>query len=152
VGYEFKRARFEQLHRSALRFPAARFTYVGTPAPDPAAAAQGEHLTLRAFQDDPYGCQGSLRKKRLSRDPFANGVRLSRLTTPFFYRSSDSRHHAPCSWRKDQEARPVTARTNRSEIDAAHAPRLPPSAPNRRSWACDGEWIRKHMPVAEERC
>jgi hypothetical protein len=76
VGYEFKRARFEQLHRSAIRFPKSRFTYVGTAAPDPAAAAQGEHLTLRAFEDDPYGCEGSLRKKRLSRDPFANGVRL----------------------------------------------------------------------------
>ena len=32
VGYEFKRERFEKAHRTAVRWPEERFTYLGTPA------------------------------------------------------------------------------------------------------------------------
>jgi hypothetical protein len=37
VGYDFKRERFAALHRAALRWPPARFQYVGTPALTPGA-------------------------------------------------------------------------------------------------------------------
>lgn len=29
IGYEFKRARFTELHRKAMRWPQTRFTYIG---------------------------------------------------------------------------------------------------------------------------
>lgn len=73
VGYEFKRARFEQLHRAAVAFPAARFAYVGTPAATP-RAEEGEALAAAAFQAEPFGCGAALSAKRHLRDPFARGV------------------------------------------------------------------------------
>ena len=73
VGYEFKRSRFVDLHCAAVRFPARRFAYVGTPAVSPRAAA-GEAAAVAAFRDDPYGCAGELGAKRVGRDPFARGV------------------------------------------------------------------------------
>ena len=43
VGYEFKRRRFTELHRAALRWPVDRFEYVGIDAQgDSEAARQGE--------------------------------------------------------------------------------------------------------------
>lgn len=43
VGYEMKRRRFEELHRAAIRFPAALFEYVGLKPP----ATDGEAITAR---------------------------------------------------------------------------------------------------------
>lgn len=87
VGYEFKRERFAELHRSALHWPAHTFEYVGTPALTE-AAAEGEAKTAAAFEADPYGCSGELAAKRATRDPFADGgysgdrcPALSRLLT-----------------------------------------------------------------------
>ncbi len=37
IGYEFKRNRFTELHRAALRYPAHSFQYIGTPALTPNA-------------------------------------------------------------------------------------------------------------------
>ncbi|XP_057845946.1 uncharacterized protein C57A10.07 isoform X2 [Cryptomeria japonica] len=76
VSYDFKQKRFAYLHRSALRFPSFRFFYVGTPAsPSSAvAASKGEALVREQFQKDPYGCSGSLRMKRLGRDPFHRSI------------------------------------------------------------------------------
>jgi hypothetical protein len=59
VGYEFKRARFEDHHRAAISFPRTRFNYIGTRAPNFAAAARGEMKTIKAYQEDPYGCEVS---------------------------------------------------------------------------------------------
>ncbi len=45
VGHDFKRRRFEQLHRRALRWPKFHFTYVGIPLgteADEREAASGE--------------------------------------------------------------------------------------------------------------
>ena len=74
VGYEFKRARFENEHLAALRWPADRFAYEGTPA----ASAEREKTSgereagvREAFARDPYGCGAELGGKRASRDPFA---------------------------------------------------------------------------------
>ena len=73
VGYEFKRERFGELHRMALRWPDRQFFYVGTPALT-SSAEVGEAATAEAFEKDPYGCNSSfLAEKRASRDPFADG-------------------------------------------------------------------------------
>jgi len=76
VGFEFKRRRFEQLHRAAVGFPAERFTYVGIDpgGVDMAAAKTSERRTAAAFEADPRGCSQFLVRKRLSRDPFAQGA------------------------------------------------------------------------------
>jgi hypothetical protein len=50
VGHNFKRRRFEQLHRHALRWPKLRFTYEGIPLgteTDEREAASGEVGTGR---------------------------------------------------------------------------------------------------------
>lgn len=72
VSYDFKEQRFATLHRSAIGFPETRFSYVGTPASSTSieAAKRGEALVRAQFQRDPYGCRGSLRRKKLGRDPF----------------------------------------------------------------------------------
>jgi len=76
VSYTLKERRFNEVHRAALRFPAARFAFVGTPVPPAAVgAAEGEARTVAAFAKDPYGCdpRGELAAKRARRDPFAVG-------------------------------------------------------------------------------
>ena len=72
IGYDFKRSRFFDIHRAAVRWPADRFDYVGTPALTE-AAENGEQATVDAFKRDPYGCFGDLAAKRIARDPFADG-------------------------------------------------------------------------------
>ena len=72
IGYDFKEERFSGLHRAALRWPIENFQYVGTPAVNE-GASEGESHVFSLFQDDPYGCQGSLAEKRELRDPFATG-------------------------------------------------------------------------------
>lgn len=72
VSYDFKKERFAHLHRLAIGFPEERFFYTGTPAAPGAkeAAEKGEAFVRAQFQEDPYGCLGSLHRKRLKRDPF----------------------------------------------------------------------------------
>uniref|UniRef100_A0A0E0KQX4 DUF218 domain-containing protein n=1 Tax=Oryza punctata TaxID=4537 RepID=A0A0E0KQX4_ORYPU len=76
VSYDFKEERFAQLHRSALGFPEGRFFFLGTPATSTAreAAVKGEAAVRSQFQEDPYGCLGSLHIKRLKRDPFHRAI------------------------------------------------------------------------------
>ncbi|KAH6835240.1 transmembrane protein [Perilla frutescens var. hirtella] len=76
VGYDFKEERFVHLHRSAIRFPEGRFLYSGTPSSQNSkeAALKGEGLVRAQFQEDPYGCLGSLRRKKLGRDPFHRSI------------------------------------------------------------------------------
>lgn len=72
ISYDFKQERFAHLHRSAIDFPESRFFYSGTPAISSAkeAAQKGEALVRTQFKEDPYGCRGSLYRKKLGRDPF----------------------------------------------------------------------------------
>lgn len=72
IGYDFKHERFCDLHRAALKWPDQRFRFVGTPALT-ASAQEGEHKTLAAFRQDPFGCQGALLAKKEDRDFFAVG-------------------------------------------------------------------------------
>ncbi|XP_010459849.1 PREDICTED: uncharacterized protein C57A10.07-like [Camelina sativa] len=72
VSYDFKEERFAHLHRSAMGFPESRFFYLGTPATlsSKEGALKGEAMVRSQFQEDPYGCVGSLWRKKLKRDPF----------------------------------------------------------------------------------
>lgn len=92
VGHGFKRRRFEELHRLAIRWPKLRFTYEGVPLgseADEREAAAGEvrffkifgpnsvsHLStfrqltnaFSPFSGDLYGCHVSLAQKRAGRN------------------------------------------------------------------------------------
>lgn len=75
VSFEFKRARFENLHRRALRFPRKDFTFAGIdPPPAPGGmrgsyAARERASTIGPFSRDPYGCRERvLRDKRVLRN------------------------------------------------------------------------------------
>lgn len=76
VGYDFKEKRFKHLHRSAIGFPKTSFFYSGTLSSQTSreAALKGEALVRTQFQEDPYGCKGSLRRKKLGRDPFHRSI------------------------------------------------------------------------------
>ena len=70
VGWEFKAARFD-LHRHSLRFPTARFRYVGVRlSPDPASFLPFEAARRESFVHDPYGAGPEPASKRESRNPF----------------------------------------------------------------------------------
>ncbi|KAI0256420.1 hypothetical protein BJV78DRAFT_1278911 [Lactifluus subvellereus] len=76
VGHDFKRRRFEQLHRLALGWPKIRFMYEGVPLrseADEREAAAGEVVLSLAnaftpYSTDLYGCHASLVKKRAERN------------------------------------------------------------------------------------
>ncbi|KAI8093754.1 uncharacterized protein BX664DRAFT_113634 [Halteromyces radiatus] len=97
IGFDFKRPRFEQLHINAIRYPREQFEYIGI---DPVSfmegtvalsneegddqqdlkesgnqladvARQGElHNSYKPFQTDLYACRGTLRQKKLDRNPY----------------------------------------------------------------------------------
>lgn len=72
VGYEMKRRRFEELHRTALRFPAHHFEYIGVePSANDESARIGEVKNGYApYKLDLYGCHDFLLAKRRARNPF----------------------------------------------------------------------------------
>lgn len=80
VGYAFKEARFRELHRAALQYPADKFEYVGIDPPDlnQAQAARGEQENAYLpFKADPFGCKDKvLQEKRILRNPYRR--------TPFY--------------------------------------------------------------------
>ncbi len=70
VGWAFKQPRFD-FHRQTLRFPAARYRYVGVN--DPVTLEENlpfERQRLADFQADPYGTGPSLTARRALRNPF----------------------------------------------------------------------------------
>jgi len=78
VSFSFKRKRFEELHREAIRWPSSTFNYVGA-NPDSSTgfdlkrSTEGElNNAARPFETDMYGCQAStLQEKRKQRNPFS---------------------------------------------------------------------------------
>ncbi|CAG8658891.1 2180_t:CDS:2, partial [Acaulospora colombiana] len=66
VGFQFKRKRFVELHRAAIKFPMKRFNYVGIDLEDRMLSDQAAYQ----FRKDLYGCHGKLRQKKLQRNPF----------------------------------------------------------------------------------
>lgn len=84
VGYDFKKTRFQHLHRGALRIPEAAFVYEGIQPPpgshfDLTSATEGELTNaVLLFQKDSYGCNDEvLRTKRLGRNPFGRTIPYS---------------------------------------------------------------------------
>lgn len=75
VGFGFKRPRFVDMHRKAIRFPAHRFEYFGFD-PDGSDGMRGVTAGERSqamgpFAGDPYGCKTRvLSSKRLERNPY----------------------------------------------------------------------------------
>lgn len=73
VGYTFKRDRYVNIHRKAVKFPDTQFEYFGIDPPglDLAAASEGERTEARLlFEKDPYGCHDkALVDKKKSRNP-----------------------------------------------------------------------------------
>lgn len=71
VGFEFKRRRFNELHRRALVYPKIRFNYVGIDPPYRQGRAESERREgyLR-FQKDLYGCHSGLKSKKEARNPY----------------------------------------------------------------------------------
>jgi len=83
VSFNFKRRRFQDLHRLAVRFPLDKFFFTGIQPSensnfDVEKAQKGElENSLRLFEADPYGCHTkALVAKRAARNPF-------RRTTPY---------------------------------------------------------------------
>lgn len=79
VGFDFKGRRFTELHRKAIGFPAANFTYAGVrsghPSFDQGKAERGEEVAVQSFSKDLYGCSDpSLSQKREVRNPFRRTV------------------------------------------------------------------------------
>ncbi|EKM60566.1 uncharacterized protein PHACADRAFT_82175 [Phanerochaete carnosa HHB-10118-sp] len=74
VGYEFKRRRFTELHRAALRWPDDRFHYIGIDAEgEDLTTAQTGEVSRREngflpYAQDVYGCHDFLLAKRRSRN------------------------------------------------------------------------------------
>lgn len=92
VGYAMKSARFNDLHRNAIRWPAEAFTYVGVEPDEASATAEDgevhvsnvyrakDYFILSVLQrlngylpysSDLYGCHSLLESKRLMRNPFS---------------------------------------------------------------------------------
>lgn len=78
VGFDFKQERFSALHRRAIGFPEANFSYVGLRPQhskfDHAKAARGEQEVLRSFKLDLYACAAALAEKKDVRNPFRRTV------------------------------------------------------------------------------
>lgn len=78
ISHNFKRERFQQLHRTSLRYPEERFRFVGIdPDWEKALSTKEntlkfEEMTKRAWEVDPYACvrTGELRTKRRGRNPW----------------------------------------------------------------------------------
>lgn len=97
VGFEFKKPRFTRLHRSALAFPLANFSYVGidpSDDDDPDAAAKrndGEQTrSFGPFSRDIYACRHpTLLEKKRVRNPFARAA-------PYYSKTATAYADASC--------------------------------------------------------
>ncbi|MGA2483735.1 MAG: hypothetical protein ABSF92_11540 [Candidatus Acidiferrales bacterium] len=70
-GWKFKRSRFTDCHRAAIRFPLEMFEYIGVNDPSDLEAAQcGEKQALAQWAEDAHGVGFLLSDKRRRRNPF----------------------------------------------------------------------------------
>lgn len=71
VSWEFKRTRFEDLHREAIAWPRERFRYVGANDPERIdQALDSEQRACAKYIADPYSLGEEFRAKKLDRNPF----------------------------------------------------------------------------------
>jgi hypothetical protein len=69
IGFEFKKKRFTEIHRYSIRFPLERFNYIGIDSDDSPMKGESSN-SYGPFQEDLYGCHGSLSEKKKNRNPF----------------------------------------------------------------------------------
>ena len=85
VGFDFKKERFEKLHRYAIGFPAKSFKYIGLKPEQQSfpyqAALNGEKKAIESFKQDYYGCGNELFSKIIKRNPFVVPIPYE-LTAP----------------------------------------------------------------------
>jgi len=60
VGYEFKRLRFENLHRAAIRWPENKFSYHGIDPDDSENVREAIEGEVRVYSPSNYPSQGCL--------------------------------------------------------------------------------------------
>lgn len=80
VSWEFKRERFEELHREAIGWPREQFRYVGANNPDAIEQAlRAEERAREKYRQDPYSLGEEFQAKKQERNPFRrqNGYALS---------------------------------------------------------------------------
>ena len=71
VSWEFKRQRFEELHREAIGWPREHFRYVGANDPDRIDQALAAESFARAkYIADPYSLGPEFQAKKRERNPF----------------------------------------------------------------------------------
>ena len=71
VSWEFKRQRFEDLHREAIGWPRERFRYIGANDPENISQALAAETVARAkYLADPYSCGPEFTAKKNERNPF----------------------------------------------------------------------------------
>ncbi|POY72356.1 hypothetical protein BMF94_4658 [Rhodotorula taiwanensis] len=72
IGYGMKRARYQDVHRMAIRWPEDKFDYIGIDNEgDTSPDYEGERkYGLEPYRHDRYGCHGKLLAKRRKRNPF----------------------------------------------------------------------------------
>jgi hypothetical protein len=88
IGWEFKRQRFEDLHRPAIHWPRERFTYIGANNPDSLAQAlASEALAREKYQADPYSTSEEFRRKKAARNPFRRRHGYARSCPDLFHPS-----------------------------------------------------------------
>ena len=80
VSWEFKRARFAELHREAMSWPREQFRYIGANNPDAIEQAlAAEERAREKYLADPYSVGDEFRLKKDARNPFRrqNGYSIS---------------------------------------------------------------------------
>lgn len=106
VSFGFKRHRFVELHRAALRLPRSAFRYIGIDPPNLGLEVLRGELAHsgKPFERDPYGCaESGLRAKRASRNPFGRqghlgyGASCSELRGLLQY-CADTRYQGELPW------------------------------------------------------
>lgn len=86
VGWEFKRQRFETLHRAAIAWPHERFTYIGANNPDALdQALASESLARMKYEADPYSTSEEFRRKKAARNPFLRRHGYARSCPDLFH-------------------------------------------------------------------
>ena len=104
VSFGFKRRRFEELHRAALRLPRSRFSYSGIDPPGlpPAVLLAEQTRSAKPYEADPYGCTDpGLQKKRRERNPFRRSVSYPRgcpEIAPLLAHCSPTLYSGPLPW------------------------------------------------------
>lgn len=85
VSWEFKRERFEALHREAIGWPREKFTYVGANNPNALEQALRSEVTARQkYLADPYSNGEEFRRKKAERNPFRRRHGYARTSPELF--------------------------------------------------------------------